>query len=73
METFPIRADYESYLQYLAWWIYYLGAQSHIYVSFNTPKYTGDITGIGATRLLEAIRRSGIKAASSSELFGASL
>ena len=56
--------------------IYHLGAQSHVRVSFDTPEYTGDITGIGTTRLLEAIRRSGIKTryyqASSSELFGAS-
>jgi GDPmannose 4,6-dehydratase len=45
-------------------------------VSFDTPEYTGDITGLGATRLLEAIRRSGIKTrfyqASSSELYGSS-
>ncbi|HVN95381.1 MAG TPA: GDP-mannose 4,6-dehydratase [Syntrophorhabdaceae bacterium] len=56
--------------------IYHLGAQSHVRVSFDAPEYTGDITGLGATRLLEAIRRSGIKTkyyqASSSELFGAS-
>ncbi|WP_028845363.1 GDP-mannose 4,6-dehydratase [Thermodesulfovibrio thiophilus] len=56
--------------------VYHLGAQSHVRVSFDMPEYTGDITGIGTTRLLEAIRRSGIKArfyqASSSEMFGAS-
>ncbi len=56
--------------------IYHLGAQSHVRVSFDTPEFTGDITGLGTTRLLEAIRRSGIKTryyqASSSELFGAS-
>lgn len=56
--------------------IYHLGAQSHVRVSFDTPEYTGDITGLGTTRILEAIRRSGIKTryyqASSSELFGAS-
>src|SRR5512136_1366397 len=55
--------------------IYHLGAQSHVRVSFDMPEYTGDITGLGTTRLLEAIRRSGIKArfyqASSSEMFGA--
>ncbi|MFA4884242.1 MAG: GDP-mannose 4,6-dehydratase [Candidatus Margulisiibacteriota bacterium] len=55
--------------------IYHLGAQSHVRVSFDTPEYTGDITGLGTTRLLEAIRRSGIKTrlyqASSSEMFGA--
>lgn len=54
--------------------IYHLGAQSHVRVSFDMPEYTGNITGIGTTRLLEAIRRSGIKTkfyqASSSELFG---
>jgi GDPmannose 4,6-dehydratase len=57
--------------------IYNLGAQSHVMVSFETPGYTGDITALGTTRLLEAIRRSGIDTrfyqASSSELFGASL
>jgi len=55
--------------------IYHLGAQSHVRVSFDMPEYTGDITGIGTTRLLEAIKRSGIKTkfyqASSSEMFGA--
>jgi GDPmannose 4,6-dehydratase len=54
--------------------IYHLGAQSHVKVSFEVPEYTGDITGLGTTRILEAIRRSGIKArfyqASSSEMFG---
>jgi GDPmannose 4,6-dehydratase len=56
--------------------IYHLGAQSHVRVSFDVPEYTGDITGLGATRILEAVRRSGVKArfyqASSSEMFGAS-
>lgn len=56
--------------------IYHLGAQSHVRVSFDMPEYTGDITALGTTRLLEAIRRSGIQTkyyqASSSELFGAS-
>ncbi len=55
--------------------IYHLGAQSHVRVSFDMPEYTGDITGLGALRLLESIRRSGIRArfyqASSSEMFGA--
>ncbi len=55
--------------------VYHLGAQSHVRVSFDIPEYTGDITAIGTTRLLEAIKRSGIKAkfyqASSSEMFGA--
>lgn len=54
--------------------IYHLGAQSHVRVSFDMPEYTGDITGIGTIRMLEAIRRSGIKTkfyqASSSEMFG---
>ena len=54
--------------------IYHLGAQSHVRVSFDIPEYTGDISGLGATRLLEAVRRSGIQTrfyqASSSELFG---
>jgi len=54
--------------------IYHLGAQSHVRVSFDMPEFTGDITGLGTTRLLEAVRRSGIKTrfyqASSSELFG---
>ena len=56
--------------------IYHLGAQSHVRVSFDMPEYTGDITGLGTTRMLEAIRRSGIKTrfyqASSSEMFGSS-
>jgi len=54
--------------------IYNLGAQSHVQVSFDTPEYTGDITGLGTTRILEAIRDTRIKTkfyqASSSELFG---
>lgn len=54
--------------------IYHLGAQSHVQVSFDMPEYTGDITGLGTTRILEAVRNSGIKTryyqASSSELFG---
>lgn len=54
--------------------VYHLGAQSHVRVSFDMPDYTGDITGLGTVRLLEAIRKSGIKCrlyqASSSEMFG---
>jgi len=54
--------------------VYHLGAQSHVRVSFDMPEYTGNITGLGTTRILEAIRRSGIKTrfyqASSSEMFG---
>jgi len=55
--------------------IYHLGAQSHVRVSFDMPEYTGDVTGLGTLRLLEAIRKTGINAkfyqASSSEMFGA--
>ena len=55
--------------------VYHLAAQSHVRVSFDMPEYTGDSTGLGTARLLEAIRRSGIKTkyyqASSSEMFGA--
>ncbi len=54
--------------------IYHLGAQSHVRVSFDMPEYTGEITALGAARVLEALRRSGLKAkfyqASSSEMFG---
>ena len=54
--------------------IYNLGAQSHVKVSFDTPEYTGEVTGIGAARLLEAIRelqtKPRIYQASSSEMFG---
>ncbi len=56
--------------------IYHLGAQSHVRVSFDMPEYTGDVTGLGTLRLLEAIRKTGITTrfyqASSSEMFGAS-
>lgn len=54
--------------------IYNLGAQSHVRVSFDVPEYTAEITGLGAIRLLEAIRDTKIKTkfyqASSSELYG---
>ena len=54
--------------------VYHLGAQSHVRVSFDVPESTGDVTGLGTTRILEAIRRSGIQTrfyqASSSEMFG---
>ena len=54
--------------------IYHLGAQSHVRVSFDMPEFTGDITGLGTTRILDAVRRSGINTrfyqASSSEMFG---
>ena len=54
--------------------IYHLGAQSHVRVSFDIPEYTGDVTGLGTVRILEAIRETGLKAkfyqASSSEMYG---
>jgi GDPmannose 4,6-dehydratase len=54
--------------------VYHLGAQSHVRVSFDSPEYTGNVTGLGTTRILESIRRSGNKIrfyqASSSEMFG---
>lgn len=54
--------------------VYHLAAQSHVRVSFDMPVYTGDITGLGTTRILESIRRSGLQTrfyqASTSELFG---
>ena len=54
--------------------VYHLGAQSHVRVSFDVPEYTGDVTGLGTTRLLEAIRETAPKArfyqASSSEMYG---
>jgi GDPmannose 4,6-dehydratase len=54
--------------------IYHLGAQSHVRVSFDIPEYTGDVTGLGTTRMLEAIRQSGIPTkfynAASSEIYG---
>ena len=56
--------------------VYHLGAQSHVRVSFDIPEYSGNVTGLGTTRLLEAIRRSGNQIrfyqASSSEMFGRS-
>lgn len=54
--------------------VYNLGAKSHVRVSFDIPEYTGDITGLGTTRLLEALCVTGIKTkvyrASSSEMYG---
>lgn len=54
--------------------IYNLGAQSHVRVSYDTPLYTSDATGLGVVRLLEAIRESGVVSkfyqASTSEMFG---
>ena len=57
--------------------VYHLAAQSHVRVSFDIPEYTGNITALGTTRILEAIRRSGRRIkfyqASSSEMFGSAL
>jgi len=54
--------------------VYHLAAQSHVRVSFDIPEYTGDVTGLGTVRILEAIRETGSKAkfyqASSSEMYG---
>jgi GDPmannose 4,6-dehydratase len=56
--------------------VYHLGAQSHVRVSFDIPEYTGDVTGLGTIRLLEAIREAGLEnsirfyQASSSEMYG---
>jgi len=54
--------------------VYNLAAQSHVAISFKMPTYTGDVTGLGTVRLLEAVRREVPDArfyqASSSELFG---
>jgi GDPmannose 4,6-dehydratase len=54
--------------------LYHLAAQSHVRVSFDIPEYTGDVTGLGTIRLLDAVRRCGGKTkfyqASSSEMFG---
>ena len=55
--------------------IYHLAAQSHVRVSFDTPEYTGDVTGLGTVRILEAMRKVGLKGArfyqaSSSEMYG---
>jgi GDPmannose 4,6-dehydratase len=54
--------------------IYNLGAQSHVKVSFDIPEYTGDVTGLGTVRMLEAMRELQLDAkfyqASSSELYG---
>jgi len=54
--------------------VYHLAAQSHVRVSFDIPEYTGDVTGLGTIRILEAIRETGLKTrfyqAGSSEMFG---
>lgn len=55
--------------------VYHLAAQSHVRVSFDEPEFTGDVTGLATTRILEAIRMTEVPArfyqASSSEMFGA--
>jgi len=54
--------------------IFHLGAQSHVRVSFDIPEFTGNVTALGTTRILEALRRSNnhcrFYQASSSEMFG---
>lgn len=54
--------------------VYHLGAQSHVRVSFDVPEFTADVVATGTLRVLEAIRRTGVKTryyqASSSEQFG---
>src|SRR3989449_9628973 len=54
--------------------IYHLAAQSHVRVSFDIPEYTGNVTGLGTIRLLEAMRGTGLRTrfyqASSSEMYG---
>lgn len=56
--------------------VYHLGAQSHVRVSFDIPEYTGDVTALGTTRILDALRETGMQKAvrfyqaSSSELYG---
>lgn len=57
--------------------VYHLGAQSHVRVSFEIPEYTGDVTGLGTVRILDAMRKMGSAAkfyqAASSEMFGKAL
>ena len=59
-------------MKFITW-----GAQSHVRVSFDIPEYTGDVSGLGTLRILDAIRETGIKTkfyqASSSEMFGKAL
>ncbi len=54
--------------------VYHLAAQSHVRVSFDIPEYTGDVTGLGTVRILEAIREVGLETrfyqAGSSEMYG---
>jgi GDPmannose 4,6-dehydratase len=55
--------------------VYHLAAQSHVRVSFDTPEYTGDVTGLSTVRFLEALHKTGLNdtrfyQASSSEMFG---
>ena len=55
--------------------VYNLGAQSQVGISFEEPEHVGNVTGIGAIRLLEAVRLTGVDCrffqSSSSEMFGA--
>lgn len=57
--------------------VYHLAAQSHVRVSFDMPEYTADVSGLGVTRMLEAVRRLGkgirFYQASTSELFGSAM
>ena len=79
-ENFDLQ-EYESILSILKKYrfqeIYNLAAQSFVHSSFNTPLATSDITGLGALRILEAIRSLKINTkfyqASSSEMFGSSV
>ena len=56
--------------------VYNLAAQSHVGISFKTPEYTGQVDGLGALRILEAIKSNGLQdncrfyQASTSELYG---
>jgi len=44
--------------------VYYLAVQSHVRVNFDIPEYTGDVSGLGTIRILEAIRKTRLKAKS---------
>ena len=72
--TLPIPVRRRSCHDIPPGWVYNLGAQSHVRVSFEIPEYTADVVGIGTLRILEAIHRAGLNCrfyqASSSEMFG---
>jgi energy-coupling factor transporter ATP-binding protein EcfA2 len=74
--SFPLRMDTSAKIAGMLTniEIYHLGAQSHVRVSFDIPEYTADIDALGALRILDVIRCSGLKTrfyqASSSEMFG---